>query len=179
MNYCKFTQDSIPEFCKVLLMPGVFRHMIEINFSIVPCFKNLPVEDMYSPPINIRVKDNRAFGRKPLVGIHSVKSLGPFKCKLSSQKTADEDSEVDGNLLLSFILICSIRYSCHCCPLLLSINFLPHSQCSSCRSACRFNRCTTPSEKDLAGNNGRCRCPSTGECKRKGKGGKRKEKEND
>ncbi|KAL9983681.1 hypothetical protein ACROYT_G005897 [Oculina patagonica] len=58
---------------------------------------NLPVEDMYSPPINIRVKDNRAFGRKPLVGIHSVKALGPFKCKLPSpsQKTPDDETEVD------------------------------------------------------------------------------------
>lgn len=56
---------------------------------------NLPVEDMYSPPINIRVKDNRAFGRKPLVGIHSVKSLGRFKCKLPSQQTAEDETEVD------------------------------------------------------------------------------------
>lgn len=58
--------------------------------------KNLPVDDMYSPPINIRVKDNRAFGRKPLVGIHSVKLLGPFKCKLPSQQTAEDETEVDG-----------------------------------------------------------------------------------
>lgn len=55
---------------------------------------NLPVEDIYSPPINIRVRDNRAFGRKPLVGIHSVKQLGAFKCKLPSSLNLDE-SEVD------------------------------------------------------------------------------------
>jgi len=57
------------------------------------------VEDLYSPPINIRVKDNRAFGRKPLVGIHSVKQLAPFKCKLPSQKTAEDETEVDGKLI--------------------------------------------------------------------------------
>lgn len=55
---------------------------------------NLPVDDMYSPPINIRVRDNRAFGRKPLVGIHSVKSLSAFKYKLPSLKSV-EDGEVD------------------------------------------------------------------------------------
>ena len=56
------------------------------------------MEDLYSPPINIRVRDNRQFGRKPLVGIHSVKSLSAFKCKLPSQTAAD-DSEVDGTSL--------------------------------------------------------------------------------
>lgn len=56
---------------------------------------NLPVEDLYSPPINIRVRDNRAFGRKPLVGIHSVKSLGAFKCRLPSSSQTSDDSEVD------------------------------------------------------------------------------------
>lgn len=55
---------------------------------------NLPVDDLYSPPINIRVRDNRAFGRKPLVGIHSVRSLSHFKCKLPSSQRPDE-SEVD------------------------------------------------------------------------------------
>lgn len=59
---------------------------------------------MYSPPINIRVKDNRAFGRKPLVGIHSVKSLGRFKCKLSSQKTAEDETEVDGKFTFLFVI---------------------------------------------------------------------------
>ena len=72
---------------------------------------------MYSPPINIRVKDNRAFGRKPLVGIHSVKSLGAFKCKLpSSQK--QEDSEVDGALPNTSVLYFPILpgfFYCFCC----------------------------------------------------------------
>ena len=78
----------------------------KINYLILPYHQNLPVEDMYSPPINIRVKDNRAFGRKPLVGIHSVKALGPFKCKLPSQKTAKGDeTEVDGNLLHFLVFV--------------------------------------------------------------------------
>ncbi|XP_048585076.1 myoferlin [Nematostella vectensis] len=42
---------------------------------------NLPVKEVYSPPINIRVRDNRSFGRCPIVGVHSIKTLTPFKCQ--------------------------------------------------------------------------------------------------
>ena len=38
----------------------------------------LPKEDLYAPPLNIRVMDKRSFGRCPLVGTHVVKSLKPF-----------------------------------------------------------------------------------------------------
>ena len=31
------------------------------------------------PPLSIRVVDNRKFGRKPVVGSHSISSLIPFK----------------------------------------------------------------------------------------------------
>ena len=40
----------------------------------------LPKEELYTPPLNIRVKDNRQFGRKPLVGVHTIKSLEVFRC---------------------------------------------------------------------------------------------------
>ena len=69
---------------------------------------------MYSPPINIRIKDNRAFGRKPLVGIHSVKSLGRFKCKFPSVKTGTEedkdDTEVDGKLIYPFTRLWGVQW---------------------------------------------------------------------
>ena len=38
----------------------------------------LPKEELYAPPLNIRVMDKRSFGRCPLVGTHIVKSLKPF-----------------------------------------------------------------------------------------------------
>ncbi|EDO43088.1 predicted protein, partial [Nematostella vectensis] len=41
---------------------------------------NLPVEEMYTPPMNIRIHDNRTFGRKPTVAVHSIKSLTRFRC---------------------------------------------------------------------------------------------------
>ncbi len=40
----------------------------------------LPKEDFYAPPMNIKVKDHRSFGRKPVVGFHIIKSLELFRC---------------------------------------------------------------------------------------------------
>jgi hypothetical protein len=40
----------------------------------------LPKEDLYAPPMNIKVKDHRSFGRKPIVGFNVIKSLELFRC---------------------------------------------------------------------------------------------------
>jgi hypothetical protein len=40
----------------------------------------LPKEDLYAPPMNIKVKDHRSFGRKPIVGFNIIKSLEQFRC---------------------------------------------------------------------------------------------------
>ena len=39
----------------------------------------LPKEELYMPPMNIRVRDHRQFGRKPRVGQHVLRSLEKFK----------------------------------------------------------------------------------------------------
>ena len=44
----------------------------------------LPKEDLYAPPMNIKVKDHRSFGRKPIVGFHVIKSLEQFRCDPST-----------------------------------------------------------------------------------------------
>lgn len=41
----------------------------------------LPEEELYTPPMNINVRDNRQFGRKPLVGVHVLRSLEQFRYK--------------------------------------------------------------------------------------------------
>ena len=38
----------------------------------------LPKEELYTPPLNIRILDKRSFGRMPLVGTHVIKSLKDF-----------------------------------------------------------------------------------------------------
>ncbi|BFY97443.1 hypothetical protein BsWGS_00482 [Bradybaena similaris] len=39
----------------------------------------LPREELYMPPMSIKVKDHRQFGRKPTVGVHILRSLEEFR----------------------------------------------------------------------------------------------------
>ncbi|KAK3744089.1 hypothetical protein RRG08_018716 [Elysia crispata] len=48
----------------------------------------LPKEELYMPPMNIRVKDHRQFGRKPTVGVHILKSLEQFRIEAPSELDA-------------------------------------------------------------------------------------------
>lgn len=61
--------------------------------------QELPKEDLYAPPLNIRIFDKRNFGftqYMPLVGIHIIKSLKDFRVDpdLSvEQEAADQGGE--------------------------------------------------------------------------------------
>lgn len=44
------------------------------------CPQRLPKESLYSPPIVVKIIDNRPFGRRPVVGQCSIRSLGDFYC---------------------------------------------------------------------------------------------------
>ena len=46
--------------------------------------------------MNIRVRDNRQFGRKPMVGIHVLKSLEPFRCQPALTEDGEEDLQAAG-----------------------------------------------------------------------------------
>jgi len=50
------------------------------NFSQALLFVDtmLPKEEYFMPPVNLRVRDHRAFGRKPTVGMHVIKSLEKY-----------------------------------------------------------------------------------------------------
>ena len=39
----------------------------------------LPKEELYMPPFNIKVRDNRHFGRKPMVGMHVLNSVDEYR----------------------------------------------------------------------------------------------------
>ncbi|KAH3789669.1 hypothetical protein DPMN_167855, partial [Dreissena polymorpha] len=51
----------------------------------------LPKEELYMPPMNIRVRDHRQFGRKPIVGLHVLKSLEKFRIDPVMQGDGDRD----------------------------------------------------------------------------------------
>lgn len=50
------------------------------------------------PPMNIRVRDHRQFGRKPTVGIHVLKSLEEFRCDPVQAELEEDDDGVQGKL---------------------------------------------------------------------------------
>ena len=54
------------------------------------CTQYLPKEELYAPPLNIRILDKRSFGRMPLVGTHIIKSLKDFHVEpvLSAEQRA-------------------------------------------------------------------------------------------
>ncbi|XP_058480141.1 dysferlin isoform X2 [Solea solea] len=53
----------------------------------------LPREELYMPPIVIKVIDNRQFGRKPVVGQCTIRSLEEYRCDPEGEGAAPEDEE--------------------------------------------------------------------------------------
>jgi len=53
----------------------------------------LPKEELYMPPVNVRVRDHRQFGRRPTVGLHVLKSLEKFRCNpvMAGEREQDDN----------------------------------------------------------------------------------------
>ena len=60
------------------------------DFILLMITQCLPREELYAPPLSIRIFDKRNFGRLPLVGTHIIKSLKDFHVKpdLSAEQNA-------------------------------------------------------------------------------------------
>uniref|UniRef100_A0AAR2JTJ9 C2 domain-containing protein n=1 Tax=Pygocentrus nattereri TaxID=42514 RepID=A0AAR2JTJ9_PYGNA len=60
------------------------------NFDVNILFIDvrLPREELYMPPLLIKVIDNRQFGRKPVVGQCTIRSLEEFRCQQESLEVA-------------------------------------------------------------------------------------------
>ncbi|XP_030635858.1 dysferlin isoform X2 [Chanos chanos] len=55
----------------------------------------LPREELYMPPIVIKVIDNRQFGRKPVVGQCTIRSLEEYRCQPESLERDPTEEELD------------------------------------------------------------------------------------
>ncbi|KAL6490640.1 hypothetical protein MHYP_G00009850 [Metynnis hypsauchen] len=67
------------------------------NFDVNILFIDvrLPREELYMPPLLIKVIDNRQFGRKPVVGQCTIRSLEEFRCQQESLEAEAPDEEFD------------------------------------------------------------------------------------
>uniref|UniRef100_A0A8C9X023 Dysferlin, limb girdle muscular dystrophy 2B (autosomal recessive) n=1 Tax=Sander lucioperca TaxID=283035 RepID=A0A8C9X023_SANLU len=88
------TSPSLQVECGgVMVQSCVIRSMkkkpnFDINTLILDV--RLPCEELYMPPIVIKVIDNRQFGRKPVVGQCTIRSLEEYRCSETPQFISGE-----------------------------------------------------------------------------------------
>jgi len=72
------------------------------NFPEPVVFMDLPLpkENLYAPPLNIRILDKRSFGRTPTVGIHTIKSLKDHIVDPVHPTSEEEEYAVKGRVVL-------------------------------------------------------------------------------
>uniref|UniRef100_A0A4W6EYJ7 Dysferlin, limb girdle muscular dystrophy 2B (autosomal recessive) n=1 Tax=Lates calcarifer TaxID=8187 RepID=A0A4W6EYJ7_LATCA len=58
----------------------------DVNMLILDV--RLPCEELYMPPIVVKVIDNRQFGRKPVVGQCTIRSLEEYRCSPEEERVA-------------------------------------------------------------------------------------------
>lgn len=73
--------------CPLVLPVSALSHSFPRNglrpmcrASLFSSLQMLPREDLYCPPIVVKVIDNRQFGRRPVVGQCTIRSLEKFLC---------------------------------------------------------------------------------------------------
>ncbi|KAM8808575.1 dysferlin [Eudromia elegans] len=74
-----------------LVQSGVIKNVKKNpNFDVCVLYMEvrLPKESLYSPPIVVKVIDNRPFGRRPVVGQCTIRSLDAFYCDPCAEAAA-------------------------------------------------------------------------------------------
>ncbi|XP_064199858.1 dysferlin isoform X7 [Anguilla rostrata] len=71
------------------------------NFDVNTLFIDvrLPCEELYMPPIVLKVIDNRQFGRKPVVGQCTIRTLEEFRCQPDSLERESEEEALQEEIL--------------------------------------------------------------------------------
>ncbi|XP_034712906.1 dysferlin isoform X2 [Etheostoma cragini] len=91
------TSPSLQVECGgVMVQSCVIRSMkkkpnFDVNTLILDV--RLPCEELYMPPIIIKVIDNRQFGRKPVVGQCTIRSLEEYRCSLEEEQEVEAEDE--------------------------------------------------------------------------------------
>ncbi|XP_056156157.1 dysferlin [Lampris incognitus] len=89
------TSPSLQVECGGAMVQSCVIHNVKKkpNFDISTLFIDvrLPREELYMPPIIIKVIDNRQFGRKPVVGQCTIQTLEEYRCK--PQEDGEEGEE--------------------------------------------------------------------------------------
>lgn len=83
--------------CRHPLIPSL-RGSLSKSSRLYP--QLLPKEEMYTPPIVLKVIDHRPFGRKPVVGQCTIDTLEEFRCDPYIIQKSSMSSK--GNLSLSY-----------------------------------------------------------------------------
>ncbi|VDN18542.1 unnamed protein product [Dibothriocephalus latus] len=113
-NMKKYQLANVNSPCVEIDIGGNMLHSDTIhNLKRTPNFPkplmyleaNLPKEALYMPPINIMVRDNRPFGRKPVVGTHVLSDISKFRVEPLYQPY-DPLEKIPGNELLFASFLC-------------------------------------------------------------------------
>lgn len=68
-----------------------------MTFSDLFHTQRLPREELYMPPLVIKVIDNRQFGRKPVVGQCTIRSLEEYRCLPDNHEEEPTEEELGEN----------------------------------------------------------------------------------
>uniref|UniRef100_A0AAR2KR80 C2 domain-containing protein n=1 Tax=Pygocentrus nattereri TaxID=42514 RepID=A0AAR2KR80_PYGNA len=98
-----FSFFSLPSVLNALNQPffSLFLPPLPLRVSLLPVAlcgpQRLPREELYMPPLLIKVIDNRQFGRKPVVGQCTIRSLEEFRCQQENEvaQTPRDDVLID------------------------------------------------------------------------------------
>lgn len=96
-NFKKFPNFSDPVYFLEAVIYFIKLFQQNVTYFLLLKLQNLPRDQIYCPPIVIRVKDNRKFGRRPTVGQHIITDLSPHIVSALPPPKKSRQEVVDGD----------------------------------------------------------------------------------